>query len=267
MRTRFGTAGTVIAVLSLGTLMSQTAHAAAWTLPTGDVQVITTYTYDGATEAFNDEGDRDLDADFYKQELSVLVEYGALDYLTVYIQPHFQMLDVNGIEESGHAFTDVGLRLRVLQQDQHVFSLQGQVSLPGDLDGTQDVTLSSGEIEAELRALYGTSFMLGTVPAFLDLQGGYRYREGSPPDEWHADATFGFQAHDAVEVLLQSFNVWAEGEGDDLAYPYFRQHKVQGSLVFHTTEALSLQVGGFYTWAGQNVIAEEGVIASAWYRF
>ncbi|MBN4046438.1 hypothetical protein JYU02_00380 [bacterium AH-315-P15] len=267
MRTRNWTAGSLAALFAFVTLTCQ-ALAAAWTLPAGDAQIIAGYTYDEASEAFNDEGDRDLDADFYKHELSVLMEYGALDYLTVYIQPHFQWLDVNDVEEAGHAFTDVGLRLRVLQQDQHVFSLQGQVSLPGDVNGTNEVTLSSSEIEAELRALFGTSFMLGTVPAFVDLQGGYRYREGNPPDEWHADATFGWQPDDGAEFLLQSFNTWSEGQGDDpLVFPYFRQHKVQASLVMHATQELSLQVGGFYTWAGQNVIAEEGLIVGAWYRF
>ncbi len=265
MRTRVWMS--VATAMAFATLTGQ-AFGAAWTLPTGDVQIITTYTYDEASDAFDEDGNRDLDADFYKHELSVLLEYGALDYVTLYIKPHFQILDVNGVEEGGHAFTDVGLRVRLLHQNQDVFSLQGQITLPGDINGTQDVTLASGEFEAEIRALFGTSFMLGTVPAFIDLQGGYRYREGNPPDEWHADATFGWQLGDTVEVMFQSFNTWAEGEGDDpIAYPYFRQHKVQGSLVFHASQELSLQLGGFYTWAGQNVIAEEGVIAGAWYRF
>ncbi len=265
MRTIHWSSASVVALLGLSLPLSN-AMGAAWTLPTGDVQVITTYTYSEATEAFDDESERDLDADFYKNELSVLVEYGALDYLTAYIKPHFQMVDVNGVEESGHAFTDVGLRMRLLHDDANVFSVQAQISLPGDIDGTNDVTLSSGEMDAEIRALYGRSFTIGSVPAFIDIQGAYRYRDGGPPDEFHADATFGWQPADGVEVLLQSFNTWSDGEGE-LIYPEYRQYKIQGSLVFHATQDLSLQIGGFYTWDGQNVIAEEGVIASAWYRF
>jgi len=259
----------ILATASAGTLfLASQAFGAAWTQPTGNVQIITQYTYSEATEAFDDEGERTQDADFYKNELSVLIEYGALDYLTAYIKPHFQIVDINGMEEGGHAFTDLGLRLRLVNEDTHVFSVQGQVTLPGDIDGTQDVTLASNEFEAEIRALLGHSFTMNSIPAFWDLQGAYRYREGFQPNEYHLDATFGWQPTEGVEVLLQSFNTWAEGAGEDpMTYPYFRQHKIQGSLVFNATEAMSLQLGGFYTWAGQNVIAEEGVIASAWFRF
>jgi len=261
-----GTTSTLAIIAMLG--LPASVLGAAWTLPTGDVQAIVGYTYSEATEAFDDEGDRNQNADFFKNELSLLLEYGALDYLTLYAKTHLQDVDINGVQETGHAFSDVGLRVRMLNADDHVFSIQAQVSLPGDITGNNTQILGSGEMEAEVRALFGHSWSMSGIPAFFDLQGGYRYREGMAADQYLFDATFGWQPDHGVEVLLQSFNVWAVDDGEDpLMYPEFRQHKIQGSLVFHATEDLSLQVGGFYTWAGQNVVAEEGLIASAWYRF
>jgi len=249
------------AVVIALTVALPVAHALAdaWTLPMGETELSTTYTYVDAVDALDNDGERDLSADFYMHELSVLLELGATDYLTAYVQPHFRWIEAAGTEEEGLSHTDVGLRLRLFGQDDDVFSIQAEATFEGDIDSIQNVMLNQGDMEYEVRALYGGRFDLGGIPGFINLEGGYRWREGLPANEIYADFAFGWEPQRATEVLIESLNVWGDGQGDDpLLYPYFRQHKVQGSLLMHTSPSFTLQLGGFYTWDGQNVVAEDG---------
>ncbi len=254
-----------IAVFAL--LAAGTASAGPWTLGAGEAQVGATYTYTEATDAFDEESERDLAADYYVQQLEVLAQFGALDYLTVYMRPTFQWVDVGGVEEAGHSHTDLGLRLRLHNANDNIFSVQAELTLPGDIDGPSNVRLNSGEIEAELRAAFGRQFNFGSLPAYFTVEGGFRYREGPMPDEWIGDVTLGWAPDDNVEFELRSANVWAEGNGDLPQFDYYRQHQIQAALIFHAMQDLSLEIGGFYTWGGQNVVAEQGIFAGGGYRF
>jgi hypothetical protein len=67
-------------------------------------------------------------------------------------------------------------------------------------------------------------------------------------------------------VLAQSLNVMSEGPGS-LPFSNYDYYKFQLSIVYALTPALSLQLGGFTTYAGHNALQENGLIAGAWYRF
>ncbi len=246
---------------------AHTAQASAWTLGAGELRGSMAYSYADMDDTWDGDGSRVSGTiDRTVQDLSVLMEYGATDFVTLYAEPHMQRVEDGNLTETGFAYADLGLRVRVLNRGNHVVSLQGEITVPGDIDSVPSVLLNQGETEAELRALYGYSFNVASMPAYIDLQGGYRWRNGGPANEMHLDATLGWQPDPDFQVLLQSLNVWSDGEGD-AGWDYYRQNKVQGSLVFHATENVSLQAGGFWTWEGQNVEAEEGFFATAWYTF
>jgi protein XagA len=67
-------------------------------------------------------------------------------------------------------------------------------------------------------------------------------------------------------LLVQSLNVVSEGHGT-LGFASYDYEKAALSAVYDVTPALSLQLGGFSTYAGRNALQENGVILSAWYRF
>jgi hypothetical protein len=201
-------------------------------------------------------------------ELSILLEFGATDYLTLFVRPDIRWVDAGGVEEQGHSHTDLGLRMRVFDGGNDVFALQGMITLPGDIDSIGNVRLMQGESEYEARALYGANFDLRGIPGFIDLEGAYRWRDGGPANEIHADFTLGWQPQRATQVRIESLNVWGDGAGEDqITYPYFRQHKVRASLRMFTAPDAWVEVGGFYTWDGQNVLAEDGVFVSGGYTF
>ncbi len=259
------TAGT-IALAMLHTSV-QTVQASAWTLERGELRGSLAYSYADMDDMWDGDGSRVSGTiDRVIQDLAILMEYGAADFVTLYASAHMQRVEDFALTETGLGYADLGLRVRVFNRGGHVLSLQGEITLPGDIDSVPSVLLNQGEVEAELRALYGYSFDVAGMPAYVDVQGGYRWRNGGPANELHLDATLGWQPDPDFEALLQSINTWADGEGD-AGYDYFRQNKVQGSLVFHATENVSIQAGGFWTWEGQNVEAEEGFFATAWYSF
>jgi hypothetical protein len=104
------------------------------------------------------------------------------------------------------------------------------------------------------------------MPAFVDLQLAQRFRAGAPPDEFRFDATLGVQAAPRWLLLAQSLNVVSEGRGSPpfASYDYY---KLQLSVVYALTPAVSLQAGGFTAFAGNNALQENGLIFGAWYRF
>lgn len=264
-----GILGTGLAALALaGVWPAATAMADPWTLPAAELRLTTTYSYSDAVDALDHDGERDLDGDFYMHELAILIEYGATEYMTLIAQPHIRWVDEAGVTEEGHSHSDLGIRLRLGGGDTDIISVQATVTLPGDIDTFDNVVLNQGDIEYEVRGLYGARFDLHGIPAFLNLEGAYRWRDGGPADEWHADFAFGWQPRRDLDVIVESLNVWGEGQGDDpLIYPYFRQHQARGSFLMHLSPNFALQVGGYYTWDGQNVIAEDGGFVSGRYSF
>ena len=84
--------------------------------------------------------------------------------------------------------------------------------------------------------------------------------------EFHADLTFGVRLAPRWLLLIQSFNVLSEGSGT-WGFSSYDYEKAQLSVVYAVSAALSLQVGGFSTYAGRNAIQENGLVLGAWHKF
>jgi hypothetical protein len=138
--------------------------------------------------------------------------------------------------------------------------------VPGTNATSNPAAIGYTGIETDIRGLIGYSFALGAMPAFADLQVAQRFRAGAPPDEFRLDATFGVRAAPRWLLLAQSFNVISEGNGSP-PFASYAYYKLQLSAVYALTPALSLQLGGFSTFAGRNALQENGLVAGAWYKF
>jgi hypothetical protein len=147
-----------------------------------------------------------------------------------------------------------------------VLSGQATVRVPGTVDNGNPAAVGYTGFDADLRALFGASFALGGLPAFVDVQLAQRFRTGGPPSEARLDLTFGLRTAEQWLILVQQFNVVSEGAGR-APFTSNNYHKLQISVVYDLAPQWSLQGGGFTTFAGRNALQENGVIAGVWYRF
>jgi hypothetical protein len=244
------------------------AFAGAWTLPQGGGQALLTTTASTANSAFDGSG-LNPTARYNKLELQGLLEYGITDQLTVIGAPGLQHVDIaapTDARRTGLGYTEFGGRYRLLQAESWVLSGQATMRVPGTNATSNPAAIGYTGVETDIRGLFGYGFKLRAMPAFVDLQVAQRFRAGGPPNELRADATFGLQAAPQWLLLAQSFNVVSEGAGS-VPFASYAYYKLQLSAVYSLTAAVSLQLGGFTTYAGRNALQENGVVFGAWYRY
>ncbi|HJW41737.1 MAG TPA: hypothetical protein VJ476_10985 [Rhizomicrobium sp.] len=250
----------VAAALSTGM-----AHAAAWTLPRGHWQVFTATTQSSAELSFDDKGRADLRASFNKLLIQNTFEYGLTGYLTLFATPDYVLARVQPVGGATTHVSDASLEggARLLLDGRHGdLSIQGSYKTAGAFDLSVSANRASGR-QIELRLLYGTSFKLFGRDGFLDLQAAQRWIASPRPDETPVDLTAGLWLNKRWMVMLQSFNIVSAGDAKP-PYTYYRSHKLELSLVQKLSRHWSLQVGAFYSPAGQNALVERGVQVSLW---
>lgn len=258
----------IVAIAILVGLQSTPAVGAAWTRGQGDVLFLIPTDYFVATEQFDSDGDRVDRPRFQQIEISPYLEYGITDYLTVGVQPKYRIieLDVPGGEadNSGLAETDVFLRLRLWQQNQAAFSIQGLVKAPIEADEDDAAPLGFDQVDTEVSLLYGDRYPVGSGSVFYNLDLGFRKRFEDPADELSFDPFIGWWSGGPLSVLVHSLNTIGlssePGVPEALtAEPEFRRHRVQLTAAYRVSDMVSLVAGGATTYAGRNVGAGNSV--------
>jgi protein XagA len=259
----------ILSAAALATLaLPVPALASGWTQQKGHGQVIVTGVYSNSTRGYDGDGNVvDID-DYEKTEAYLLVEYGLTDDLTVIANPSFRHVGIDGASDNttGLGYTEVGARYRLFEGDGWVLSLQGTARIPGARRRDSLAQVGSTDAEYDLRALVGKGFRLGGMDAFVDVQGSYRLRDGDPPNEVHADATFGVRTSERMQILVQSFNTLSDGAGEGVFRSY-RYHNAQVSAVYDVSDRVSIQLGGLATLGGQNALRERGIVTGLWFSF
>lgn len=251
----------------LTALSPAAAHASAWTQPQGQGQIIVTGVYSNSDKGFDTDGDSvDID-DYTKIEAYALIEYGVTDDLTVMATPSFSHVEVDsGDETTGLGYTEIGARYRLAHGGSGVLSVQGSFRIPGKKRRDSIAQIGATDSEIDLRALAGTGFKLGSREGFLDVQGGYRIRNGGPPNEFRLDATIGLRPAEKLLVLAQSFNVRSDGDGRGI-FTRYRYSNLYLSAVYDVDPKWSIQFGGLATVSGRNALRERGLLAGLWRKF
>jgi hypothetical protein len=246
-------------------LWTAAAHAGAWTLPRGHWQVFTATTQSSAELSFDNKGRPDLPANFNKLLIQNCIEYGLTGYLTLFATPDYVLARVQHAGGAATRVSDASFEAgaRLLLDGRHGdLSLQGSYKTAGAFDLSVSANRASGR-QIELRLLYGTSFKLLGRDGFLDVQAAQRWIASPRPDETPVDLTAGLWLNKRWMVMLQSFNIVSAGDAKP-PYTYYRSHKLEISLVQKLSRHWSLQVGAFYSPAGQNALVERGVQVSLW---
>ena len=166
---------------------------------------------------------------------------------------------------TGLGATEIGAQAQLYRQGPFAFAVQAMARIPGAPDSSNLALQGNTRVEEELRALAGYGFQLGSWSSFANAEIGYRWRNG-PPSEWHGDFTLGVRPVEKVMLMLQSFNT-ISGPSTSVIFPRNSLSKLQGSVVYDFTKAISGQIGAFESIAGENALKERGVIAAVWYRF
>jgi protein XagA len=248
---------------------SPAALAGAWTLDSGVGQALVSGTLSTSDLVFDSARQTQSAARYNKFEAEALLEYGVTDHFTAILGPGVQDIHIDApvnAQRAGLGYTELGGRYQLLQADSWVMSGQVLLRLPGTTDNANPAAIGYTDVQTDVRALLGHSFVLGSMPAFIDLEAAQRFCSAGAPDEFHADLTFGLRPAPRWLLLVQSFNVLSEGSGT-WGYSSYDYEKAQLSVVYSLTAALSLQVGGFSTYAGRNALQENGLVLGAWFRF
>jgi hypothetical protein len=271
LRHRWGPAvlSTCAAAVSLAASNPVTpARAGAWLMPPGKGQIITGAAFAGTSRAFDSRG-RLIPVPYYKKfELGTYIEYGLTERLTLVAAPAYDKIrapppaqSYNGLGES--AF---GARFGVYRDPSTIVAVQAAVLTPGpsiaDATGPFDPRRSLG---FDFRGMIGRSFEITTMPAFVDVQGGYRYYTQGQPGEWRVDLTFGLRPLPRLLWLVQTFSAYSAASGG--GFVRYSWHKLASSLVFDLDSRWAVQCGAFMTLAGVDAGRERGLYSAIWYRF
>lgn len=230
-------------------------------------QIIATFYYSNSTQGFDADGHTIDIPDYGKTELYVLAEIPVDERLTLLLKPSLRDVSVEGAEgSSGLGYTDVGARYRMTGDESRWLAAEATVRIPGVSRRDNLAQVGGTDVEYDLRLHGFSNIAFGDRYGFVDGQFSYRLRGGDPPNEYHADLSFGFRPEDDLLLLAQSFNTISDGAGRGV-FSSYRYHNLQLSAVKNVTPSLALQAGVLGTITGKNALRERGFLAGLWYRF
>jgi len=247
------------------------ANAGAWNLAPGEGQIITTYNYSQANEAYTDIEFLDPAVEFAKSEVRVFYEHGLTKNVTVIVNAAHQMIDFNGLQSSINFSdfdkTELGLRYEIKRREGLALSVQGSYILGG---GPPESILDIGSRKDsfELRGLWGQSKEFENYMIFFDAQTAIRARNTDRIEDWRADLTLGWKDKKRWLALLQGYYTERGSFGrDGFVVPTQKRAKLQASLVYEYKKNRLVQLGYLQTIGGRNIVKEQTVSLGTWIRY
>lgn len=263
------------------TAHSNSAMAAAWTLPYGEWQVIEQYSLytTSFTNQFNsldNQNSIQVKERFYKAEIKPSIEVGVRSDLTLGLAPTFQYVQASSplgtAANYGLVNADIYARKRLWKDDVSVLSVQPLIKTYGFYDEEQQPFIGQKQVDVEARLLYGRAFETYDRWHFVNLEGAYRKRMEDPGDEVQLDATFGWRLTESWMVMPQIFATYSVDRDDEsnvlaLGSQDYDLIKTQFSVVKHITPEVAIQVGAYSHAYTRNTADGAGVVISLWKTF
>ena len=270
MKARYAVVALALTVPSLG------VQANPFNFDQGDGRVIVSGFYTASPKQFDNNGHVYNASNYSQFNVYALGEYGLTDKLNLIITPSFRSVQIEGPgnNSTGLGYTDLGARYQIAKSSHWVFDLQGIVRLPGTGRSVGIAQIGNNDTQYDLRALGGYTF----GQSFVTLEGSYRLRSGRPPNEVHADLTFGTRPTPKLLLLASVYNTISDGKGSDrpivnvggstFSYDYkYRYHDALVSAVYSVTPRMAVQLGATATIAGRNALRQRGPVLGLWYKF
>lgn len=252
-------------------LLPSIAFAGAWTLEEDQWQLIETGSYYGTNRYVDSKGDSYGGFTYQKWEEKPYLEYGLTPDITLGATttiPYIQQ-DIPGVSYYtwGLADTEFFVRKRMFFDGDNVISIQPLIKIPGPYDSDSPVPLGQGQVDAELRALYGHTF---SEDLYVDAEIAYRHRFGFPGDEIRLAASAGYFVTSWWQVVLKSDAIFAVNGADDLGFISngfnYDLVKLQLSDIFWLSDSIAVELGLFQHVYARNTGAGGGVLLSLWFR-
>lgn len=243
--------------------------AAAWILPKGDGQVITSLSFYHSDTFVSKHGHRSHQKTFTKWELNPYAEYGFSDKVTGGLSLHMPYVHQAGESSVALADMEVFVRQKLLEKKGWVVSWQPLVKLPGTYNQNSPL-YGSKTWDAELRLLAGRPLPKNM---FMNVETAYRTRLQSVSDEFRLDGTWGWHYTKEWMVLMQGFSTFAIENSQKAAIATTANSrdydliKWQGSIVKELSPEVSFQAGVMKDIRSRNTGKGEGVLAALWIRF
>lgn len=249
------------------------AFAGAWVQDAGKGLLIVNARHSRSDTFVDHRGQRFPSPDYAKWELNPYAEYG-LDALTtvggsVFLTHVHQ--DTAG-SATGLGDSEWFVRRQLWKQRAFVLSVQPMLALPSPMHGAEPPTIGSDTAAYELRLQGGMSYSVGGMPAYLDLEAGYRHRDGAPDDQWRMEATTGVDVSERWQFIAQANAILptsdiaaAAGDIDDANDS--EQVTAQLSAVYRINARSAAQLGLTRDLHARNTGDGAGVMAAFWYRF
>lgn len=184
-------------------VFSSSAWGGAWCMPKGSLYSKLTYNYYFAVDTFDEDGHKRRNpngSSFRDENITWYNEYGLLDNLTLFASVPYKWLKsryrfTEGGDLKSKTFTyeglgdvDLGIKYGLLK-DPVVLSLQFLTKVAWFYDRDEEVPPGNNQTDYELKVLMGKS--LWPFPGYCGLEMGYRWRTGSPSDEYRYLVEFG----------------------------------------------------------------------------
>ena len=248
-------------------LASPGANAAAWLVETGGKHHYNALHY-YQTSSFSDENGVSSATDLYHKYESInLFEYGLNDSLTLGAKYGYIYASQTGFgTNKGLTDPEFLTRFKVWGNSKNIISIQPSIKIPLG-NANKDRPFSTGQYDAEIRLLWGSSFS-DVRQSFFNLETAFKIRGGENPDEIKIDATGGIYLASKTMALAQLFSTASVGhEAISITTRNpsdFYTQKLEISLVHTIKKHLSIQVGIYGEVFSENSARGNGVFISLW---
>ena len=247
------------------------ALAGAWNLPPGDGQIITTFNYSQANDAYTDIEGLDSTVEFTKNELRVFYEHGLTKHITAVVNAAHQTIGFEGLQSSINFSdfdkTEIGLRYELIRREGLAVSVQGSYILGGG-PPESILDVSSRRDTFELRGLWGQSKEFENYVLFFDAQAAIRARNSEEVEDWRTELTLGWKDKKKWMALLQGYHTERASFGrDGFVVPIQKRTKLHASVVYEYKKNRLLQFGYQQTLGGRNIVKERTLSMGTWIRY
>lgn len=216
----------VVMPLCMVILGSNTLFAGAWTQERGKSYHRFAMNYYFADKEYDHNGNSRnmaLNGEFRDFNLNYYIEYGVLDELTLIGSFYYKDLQKENdrfkYDTDGTGDFDIAMRYRIYSGNAGIVSLQGLLKVPELYDEDDALPLGNGQYDYEVRLLYGRS-LWPTIPGYINIEAGYRWRAEEPSDEFRYLLEIGSDLGKSFYTRAKLDAIIATGNGHNVMDSY-----------------------------------------------
>jgi hypothetical protein len=235
------------------------ARAGAWPMAPGRTQAIAKYERSDARQGYDPDGVLVAIDSRREETLSVFVEHGLTQRLTLQAKAGVTRGHDKWVEYSGRGPIELGLRWTARRDDRSSLAVYLGAGEAGVGRNAGYAAPGQGSLDLEARVLYGRSAVWKGREVFVDLEAARLKRQGLA-DETRIDATLGVRPAKHWLVLAQTY----AGQADRRPV---RSRWVKNEVsVVRAFGDWSAQVGWRDTLIGRETARDRGVVLAMWRR-